>query len=121
MWTKGEKMPRNFIDAVQGTLDHLILKALSAGPQHGYAVVRWIRESSGDELHIEEGTLYPALHRLEDRGLIAAEWGLSENRRRAKFYRLTASGRRELRSRTENWERYARAVSRVLRASAVGG
>jgi PadR family transcriptional regulator, regulatory protein PadR len=107
-------MPRNIIDAVQGTLDFLILKTLSWQPMHGYGIARWIRKSSGDELQIEEGTLYPALHRLEDRGLIEAEWGLSENNRRAKFYRLTAAGRRELGVRMKSWERYARAVARVL-------
>lgn len=109
-------MPRNIIDAVQGTLDFLILKTLTWGPKHGYAVARWILEHSGDELQIEEGTMYPALHRLEDRGLIEAEWGVSENNRRAKFYRLTPAGRRELRQRVAGWERYARAVSRVLAA-----
>jgi len=109
-------MPRNIIDAVQGTLDFLILRALSWGELHGYAIVRFIRESSSDELQIEEGTLYPALHRLEDRGLIEAEWGLSENNRRAKYYRLTRSGRRELKERLASWERYARAVEGVLAA-----
>lgn len=110
-------MPRDFIDAVQGTLDFLILKRLSWAPMHGYGVARWIRASSGEELMVEEGTLYPALHRLEDRGLIAAEWGVSENNRRAKFYRLTADGQRELRDRLTQWERYTKAVARVLRAA----
>ena len=110
-------MPRNIIDAVQGTLDHLILKTLSWQELHGYGIARWIRDSSGDELQIEEGTLYPALHRLEDRGLIEAEWGVSENNRRAKYYRLTRTGRRELRERTVNWERYARAMKKVLATS----
>jgi PadR family transcriptional regulator, regulatory protein PadR len=109
-------MPRNIIDVVQGTLDSLILKALSGQPLHGYAVVRWILETSGSELQIEEGTLYPALHRLEDRGLVEAEWGLSDNNRRAKYYSLTAEGRRELRRRVVGWERYTRAVTRVLTA-----
>lgn len=110
-------MPRDIIDAVQGTLDFLILKALSWDAMHGYAIARWIRDKSADELQIEEGTLYPALHRLEDRGLLKAEWGLSENRRRAKYYRLTADGRRELRQRAENWQRYARAVDLIVAAS----
>lgn len=115
-------MPRNIIEAVQGTLDFLILKALSWGEMHGYAIARWIQESSGDELQIEEGTLYPALHRMEDRGWLEAAWGISANNRRAKFYRLTVEGRRELRERTVSWERYARAVNRVLRAKpAVAG
>jgi PadR family transcriptional regulator, regulatory protein PadR len=109
-------MPRNIIDSVQGTLDSLILKTLSREPMHGYGIARWILEGSGEELQIEEGTLYPALHRLEDRGLVEAQWGLSENNRRAKFYRLTTAGRRELRQRVANWERYATAVSRLLLA-----
>jgi PadR family transcriptional regulator, regulatory protein PadR len=110
-------MPRNIIDAVQGTLDSLILKTLSWEPMHGYAIARWILERTGEELQIEEGTLYPALHRLEDAGLIEAEWGLSENRRRAKYYRLTAAGRRQLRARVAAWERYVELVGGVLRAT----
>jgi PadR family transcriptional regulator, regulatory protein PadR len=113
-------MPRNIIEAVQGTLDTLILRSLLWGPRHGYDVVRWILSSSGDELQVEEGTLYPALHRLEERGLVVAQWGLSENRRRAKFYELTQTGRRELAERTASWERYARAVARVLAAAPAG-
>ena len=109
-------MPRDIIDAVQGTLDSLILKTLSWGAAHGYAISRHIREASDEELQIDEGTLYPALHRLEDRGLIEAEWGVSENNRRAKFYRLTGTGRAELRARVRGWERYARAVGKVLTA-----
>ena len=113
-------MPRNIIDSVQGTLDFLILKTLSWGEMHGYAVARWIFDTSGEELQIEEGTLYPALHRLEDRGWIEAEWGLSENNRRAKFYRLTAEGRRELAERVTSWARFTRAVNRVLEATPSG-
>ena len=109
-------MPRNIIDSVQGTLDFLILQTLSWGEMHGYAVARWIFDRSGEELQIEEGTLYPALHRLEDRGWVEAEWGLSENNRRAKFYRLTAPGRRELGERVEGWARFTTAVDRVLSA-----
>lgn len=109
-------MPRNIIDSVQGTLDFLILKTLSWGEMHGYAIARWIFDRSGDELQIEEGTLYPALHRLEDRGWIEAEWGLSENNRRAKFYRLTAEGERELTERLASWRRFTRAVDRLLEA-----
>ncbi|MGH9160729.1 MAG: PadR family transcriptional regulator [Vicinamibacteraceae bacterium] len=110
-------MPRNIIDSVQGTLDFLILKTLSGGEMHGYAIARWIFDLSGEELQIEEGTLYPALHRLEDKGWIAAEWGASENNRRAKFYRLTAKGRRELAARMASWQRFTLAVSRVIDAS----
>ena len=107
-------MPRNVIDAVQGTLDFLILKTLSWGAMHGYGIANWIRDATEEELSIEEGTLYPALHRLEHRGLIEAEWGISDNNRRAKFYRLTAEGRRELKVRTADWAKYARAVERVM-------
>jgi transcriptional regulator len=113
-------MPRNIIDSVQGTLDFLILKTLSWGEMHGYSIARWIFDHSGEELQIEEGTLYPALHRLEERGAIAAEWGLSENRRRAKFYRLTDEGRRELAERVLGWDRFTRAVNRVLEAAPAG-
>ena len=107
-------MPRNIIDAVQGTLETLILRTLSWGEMHGYAIARWILDSSEEELRIEEGTLYPALHRMEDRGWVAAEWGTSDQNRRAKFYRLTTKGRAELRARLEDWYRYSRAVTRVL-------
>ena len=113
-------MPRNIIDSVQGTLDFLILKTLSWGEMHGYAVARWIFDHSGEELQIEEGTLYPALHRLEDRGWVEAEWGLSENNRRAKYYRLTAAGQGELRERVESWGRFTRAVDRLLEAVPAG-
>jgi transcriptional regulator len=105
---------------VQGTLDFLILKTLSWGEMHGYSIARWIFDRSGEELQIEEGTLYPALHRLEERGAIAAEWGLSENKRRAKFYRLTDEGRRELAERVLGWDRFTRAVNRVLEAAPAG-
>lgn len=105
------------MDLLQGTLDVLILKALSWGPLHGYAVVRWISQRTDDALRIEEGALYPALHRMEERGWIEAEWGVSENKRRAKFYRLTELGRRQLCSEAESWQRYADAVGRVLQAA----
>ncbi len=105
------------MDLLQGTLDVLILKALSWGPLHGYAVVRWISQRTEDALRIEEGALYPALHRMEERGWIEAEWGVSENKRRAKFYRLTELGRRQLNSEAESWQRYADAVGRVLQAA----
>jgi transcriptional regulator len=114
-------MPRNFIDAVQGTLDFVILKRLSWGEMHGYGIVHWIRESSAGELIVEEGTLYPALHRLEDRGLIEAEWGVSENNRRAKFYRLTAAGRRAYETQASGWERLSGAVSRAVTATELPG
>lgn len=103
-------------DLLQGTLDVLILKTLTWGPRHGYAVARWILDTSDDVLRVDEGALYPALHRLERRGLIESEWGLSENNRRAKYYQLTPAGRRELGARSTAWDRYAAAVSRVLAA-----
>ncbi|HVS15441.1 MAG TPA: PadR family transcriptional regulator [Thermoanaerobaculia bacterium] len=107
-------MTQRPLDLVQGTLDLLVLGALTAGPRHGYGVMRFIRETSGDELQIEEGALYPALHRLEARRLIEAEWGRSENQRRAKFYRLTADGRQRLRRDAQSWRRYVVAVGRIL-------
>jgi PadR family transcriptional regulator PadR len=102
------------LELLQGTLDVLILKTLSWGPRHGYAVARWLHDTSDDVLRVEEGALYPALHRLEHRGLIESEWGLSENNRRAKYYQLTAQGRRQLRAKATSWARYAAAVSKVL-------
>jgi len=105
------------LELVQGTLDVLILKSLSWGALHGYAVAESIGERSGQVLKVEEGALYPALHRLEKRGLLEAEWGLSENNRRAKFYKLTSAGRAHLRTEAQTWTRYAAAVSRVLEAA----
>jgi len=102
------------LELLQGTLDVLVLKTLSWGPRHGYAVARWIAEMSGEELAIEEGALYTALHRLEKRGWVEAEWGLSENNRKAKFYQLTARGRAQLRAQAARWARYSTAVTRVL-------
>ena len=104
-------------DLLQGTLGILILKALLPAPTHGYAIARWIEDTTGDVLRIEEGSLYPALRRLEDRGLVTTEWGLSENNRRAKFYTLTAAGRKHLRTEATTWLRYSQAVTRVLRAA----
>jgi transcriptional regulator len=111
-------MARPDLDLLQGTLDVLVLKSLLFGPRHGYAVARWIRDTSGDELTVEDRALYVALHRLEERGHVAAEWGLSENNRKAKYYRLTAAGRRHLGAETARWTRYADAVFRVLAADA---
>ena len=109
--------PRARPDHLHGTLDALVLKTLSWGPRHGYAVARWLEQATEDALRIEEGSLYPALYRLEKRGWIEAEWGMSELGRRAKFYSLTARGRAELRRETAEWTRFAGAVSRVLLAS----
>ena len=108
---------RSDLDLVQGTLDVLVLKTLTWGPRHGYAVAHWIRQTSGDELRVDDGALYTSLHRLEARRLVRAEWGVSENNRRAKFYELTAAGRRELTAESERWNRYTAAVSRVLRTA----
>ena len=102
---------------LQGTLDVMILKALSGGPMHGFAVAKWIRSTTDDVLQIDDGALYPALHRMEHRGLIDADWDLTENKRRAKYYRLTAKGRQELRVRATSWDRYASAVSKVIHAT----
>ncbi|HMC53529.1 MAG TPA: PadR family transcriptional regulator [Gemmatimonadaceae bacterium] len=102
---------------VRGTLDLLILKAVSWGPRHGYAVAEWIHYITERELLVEEGPLYTALHRLEKKGWLASEWGYSEANRRARFYRLSASGRRQLRTEASLWDRYARAVGRALAAS----
>jgi transcriptional regulator len=103
-------------DLLPGTLDLLILKAVSLGHVHGYGVLRRIEEVSGGALEIQQGALYPALYRLEHQGLIASEWGRSENNRRAKFYRLTRSGRRRLGEEQESWNRLANAMATVLRA-----
>lgn len=104
-------------DVLQGTLDLLILKALSLAPMHGWGVSHRIQQLSRDVLQVNQGSLYPALHRLEQRGWIAAEWGTSENNRKAKFYRLTPVGSRQLAKETADWERFASAVQLVLRTS----
>ncbi len=104
-------------DLLPGTLDLLILKALAKGSMHGYGVAEWIHESSQDVLRVEEGALYPALHRLELRGLLASEWGTSDNNRRAKYYALTATGRKRLAEETEYWRRVSGAVARVLQTA----
>jgi PadR family transcriptional regulator, regulatory protein PadR len=110
-------MPDRNVDLLQGTLDLLILKTLSWGPAHGYAIARWIQQLTGAVLTVGEGSLYPALHRLEERDWVRAEWRLSENNRRAKFYSLTAAGRRQLRAESDSWGRFVEAVGRVLRAT----
>lgn len=102
------------MDLLQGTLDLLVLRTLQAGPRHGYQIARAIKARSHDVLTVEEGALYPALHRLEGRGWLSSRWGRSENRRRAKFYELTAKGREALADEEERWGRYVTAVGRVL-------
>jgi PadR family transcriptional regulator PadR len=108
-------MAKSALDLLQGTLDLLMLKALSWGPAHGYSVARWIERLTGDALQIGEGSLYPALHRLEEREWIESEWRISENNRRAKFYHLTSTGRQQLRAETANWKSFVEAMSKVLR------
>lgn len=109
-------MPDESLDLPQGTLDLLILKAVALGPEHGWAVAQRIRQLSRDVLRVRQGSLYPALHRLERRGLIEADWGTSENNRRARYYRLTAAGRRELELETGRWQQLTAAVEHVLQA-----
>jgi len=101
-------------DLLRGTLDFLILKALTFGPEHGYGIARWLEESSADLLRIEEGSLYPALYRMEKKGWIRSEWGFSETNRKAKYYRLTSQGREQLETQARGWERLVKAVGLVL-------
>ncbi|HXT16638.1 MAG TPA: PadR family transcriptional regulator [Gemmatimonadaceae bacterium] len=108
-------MPRpSSLDLLQGTLDLLVLKTLTWGPAHGYAIARWIQQITGEVLTVGEGSLYPSLHRLEERGWIESEWRLSEHNRKAKFYRLTARGRQQLRAETASWGRFVDAIAKVL-------
>ncbi|HEV8364771.1 MAG TPA: PadR family transcriptional regulator [Gemmatimonadaceae bacterium] len=109
-------MTKPSVEVLRGTLDLLILKAVSWGPTHGYAVARWIEQATDDVLRIEEGSLYPALHRLETRRWISADWGTTENNRRAKYYTLTTKGRAQLRLETVTWTRFAHAVFAALEA-----
>jgi PadR family transcriptional regulator PadR len=102
---------------IQGTMEMLILKALARGAMHGYGVAEWIEQTSQQVLKVEEGALYPALHRLELRGLLSAKWGASENNRRAKFYQLTAEGRKRLETESSRWARLSAAVAFVMQAS----
>jgi len=111
-------MARRSLDLMQGTLDLMVLKALEDGWRHGYDVMAWLREATDGQLKLEDAALYPSLHRLEARSLIESEWGLSENNRRAKFYRLTASGQRALKAESSTWREYVALVGRVL---ATGG
>jgi PadR family transcriptional regulator, regulatory protein PadR len=109
-------MDRTTIDLLQGTLGVLILKSLSWGPKHGYAIARWIEEAAADHLLIEEGSLYPALHRLQARGLVASEWTLSDTNRRVKTYTITGQGRAQLRAELSRWHHFSGAITRVLEA-----
>ena len=103
-------------DLVTGTLDLLVLRTLAWEPRHGFAIARWIRATSDDAILVEDRALYLALHRLEERGLVESEWGLSENNRRARFYQLTRAGRKQLQSRAQVWTRDVEAVAKILRA-----
>ena len=110
-------MAKKSVDVVQGTLDMLVLKALSWKSMHGHAVLNWLRGATDNELQLDGAALYPALHRLEERGLIDSEWDISENNRRAKYYKLTTSGRAALRAETESWQHYVTVVARIMSAA----
>lgn len=114
--SRRETLPPTTTELLQGTLDLLILKAISLGPLHGYGVLLRIQQVSRDKLQVQQGSLYPALYRLEHQGLIASEWGESENRRKAKYYRLTAAGRRRLSDELAYWKRFSEAMRLVLDA-----
>jgi PadR family transcriptional regulator PadR len=113
-------MERTEVDIVRGTLDLLILKSLSWGAMHGLAVLRWIEQTTRDQLQIEEGALYPALHRMEDKGWLEAEWGYTERNRKAKFYRLSARGRKQLTAELTRWDRYTAVVGLIVNAKSGG-
>jgi len=104
-------------DLLQGTLDMLILKALSRGPLHGYAVARWLERATDDALSVEEGSLYPALYRMEERGWIASEWGVTDRKRNAKFYRLTKIGRKQLENESSSWAHMSSLISKVMQTA----
>ena len=110
-------MSDDSLDLLRGTLDVLVLKALTWGPRHGYAVARWLDDTTGGALQIEEGALYHALHRLDKRGWVTSEWGVSESNRRARYYTLTPAGRQQLVAQTATWTRYAEAVFVALRTA----
>lgn len=104
----------------RGAIEMLVLKAVSWGPRHGYSIAQWVQVTTGDALRLEEGSLYPALHRLEDKGLVDSQWGLSESNRRAKFYSITAAGRKALRAEVESWTRFSAAIAKVIVAPRPG-
>ena len=111
-------MARSAIDLVQGSLDIIVLKTLSWQPMHGFGIARWIQQTTDDVLQVEEGSLYPSLYRMENKGWVKSDWRITENNRRAKYYRLTAAGRRQLADQTANWETFVKAMAKVLRSSA---
>ncbi|HEX7240212.1 MAG TPA: PadR family transcriptional regulator [Longimicrobiaceae bacterium] len=110
-------MARDDLQLLQGTLDVLVLKTLSWGPRHGYEIARWIGDTTDAELQVEDRALYVSLHRMEERGWLECQWGLTENNRKAKYYRLTAEGRKQLAAQTDTWARYASAVFKVLQTA----
>lgn len=110
-------MARASIDLLQGSLDVIVLKTLSWQPMHGFGIARWIQRVTEDVLQVEEGSLYPALYRLENKGLVESEWRLTENKRRAKYYRLTTAGRRQLSASTESWNAFVDAMGKIMGAS----
>ena len=109
-------MPRPSVDLLQGSLDVIVLKTLSWQPMHGFGIARWIQRATDDALQVEEGSLYPALYRMENKGWIRADWQLTENNRRAKYYRLTPAGRRQLAQASETWDTFAGAMAKIMRA-----
>ncbi|MEW5927740.1 MAG: PadR family transcriptional regulator [Gemmatimonadota bacterium] len=110
-------MARDDLQLLQGTLDVLVLKTVSWGPRHGYEIARWIRDATDAEIQVEDRALYVSLHRMEERGWLESEWGITGNNRKAKFYQLTSEGRRQLAEKTDTWARYATAVFKVLQAA----
>ena len=110
-------MPKNKADLLQGTLDMLIMKSLSLGELHGYGIIQRIRQLSDEMLHVEQGSLYPALYRIEQKGWVSARWDVHETGREAKFYKLTAVGRKQLAAQTESWERFTGAVDLILKTT----
>ena len=110
-------MTRAPVDLLQGTLDLIVLKALSWGPMHGFGLARWIQHTTEDVLQVEEGSLYPALYRMENRGWIKAQWALTENGRRAKYYKLTAAGQRQLVTESRSWDEVAGAMAKIMSAT----
>jgi len=109
-------MARASVDLLQGTLDLIVLKSLSWGPMHGFGLARWIQLTTDDVLQVEEGSLYPALYRMENRGWIKAQWALTENGRRAKYYKLTATGKRQLETESRSWEAVSGAIAKIMAA-----
>ena len=110
-------MARDDLQLLQGTLDVLVLKTLSWGPRHGYQIAQWIKDTTDAELQVEDRAMYVSLHRMEERGWLEAEWALTENNRKAKYYQLTGEGRRQLVAKTDTWARYAAAVFKVLQTA----